>query len=148
MFDHFLFFQGEKNKIEQEGLREMWHALCAQKSSCGDYTLAPETLPFIEAWWQELRPTCGDSLLPGSFIRRIGFSVLSYLVVIHFLLGRSQKEIDVETARIATRYAEYHMECALVMIREYDTGWSDPVRIVAGSLEGHPWQPQYGLKRG
>lgn len=137
MFDHFLFFQGEKNKIEQEGLREMWHALCAQKNSFGDYTLAPETLPFIEAWWQELRPTWGNSLLPGSFIRRIGFSVLSYLVVIHFLLGRSQKEIDVETARIATRYAEYHMECALVMIREYDTGWSDPVRIVAERRERH-----------
>lgn len=137
MFDHFLFFRGEKNQVEQEALCEKWHALCHQRNSCDEYTLAPETLPFIENWWKELRPTWGNSRLPESFIRRIGFSVLSYLVVIHFLLGRSEKKIDIETARIATRYAEYHMECALVMIREYDTGWTDPIRIVADRRHRH-----------
>lgn len=131
MFDHFLFFRGEQNNVEQEALREMWHALCHQENSCGEYTLAQETLPFIESWWSGLRPAWGNSTLPESFIRRIGFSVLAYLVVIHFLLGRSRKKIDVETARIATQFAEYHMECALVMIREYDSGWSDQIRIVA-----------------
>jgi Protein of unknown function (DUF3987) len=137
MFDHFLFFRGEQNDIEQEALREMWHALCHQENSCGVYNLAPETHPFIESWWSGLRPAWGNSALPESFIRRIGFSVLAYLVVIHFLLGRSRKKVDVETARIATHFAEYHMECALVMIREYDTGWSDRIRIVANRRQRH-----------
>lgn len=137
MFDHFLFFRGEQNNIEQEALREMWHALCHQENSCGEYILAPETLPFIESWWQGLRQVWGNSALPESFIRRIGFSVLAYLVVIHFLLGRSRKKIDIETARVATQFAEYHMECALVMIREYDSGWSDQIRIVADRRQRH-----------
>lgn len=137
MFDHFLFFRGEQNDVEQDALREMWHALCHQGNSCGEYTLAPETLPFIESWWKGLRPAWGNSALPESFIRRIGYSVLAYLVVIHFLLGRSRKKIDIETARIATQFAEYHMECALVMIREYDTGWTDQIRIVAERRQRH-----------
>ncbi|SHF01046.1 Protein of unknown function [Ruegeria intermedia] len=130
MFEHLLFFKGEKSAREQEKLREVWFALCAQANGCGTYTLYDEVLPYLEAWWRGLRTAWGMSQLPGSFIRRIGYSVFSYLPVIHFLLGRSRHPIDVETAEIATKYAEFHMESALVMIREYDNPWSGQIRTV------------------
>lgn len=135
MFDHFLYFTGDKKQGQQDGLRELWSALCAQPNANGDYSLAPETLPFLEEWWRGLRPAWGNSALPSSFIRRIGFSVLSYLVVIHFLLGLSRQKIGIETAEIATRFAEYHMECALVMIREYDCGWRYQIQTVCNAKE-------------
>ncbi|MBW0157627.1 DUF3987 domain-containing protein [Sedimentimonas flavescens] len=131
MFDHLLFFKGDECAHEQARLREMWFALCSQPNSRGTYTLDNEVLPYLESWWHGLRPSWGNSQLPGSFIRRIGYSVFSYLPVIQFLLGRARQPIDIETAEIATKYAEFHMESALTMIREYDNGWADQIRTVA-----------------
>ena len=135
MFEHFLFHATAKSKSEAARLREMWLALCNQPDACRPYSLAPETLPFIEKWWRNLRPAWRNSALPASFIRRIGFSVLSYLPVIHFLLGLSKRPIGIETAEIATRFADFHLESALVMIREYDNVWSDQIQTVVRQRE-------------
>jgi hypothetical protein len=135
MFEHFLFHATAKSKSEASSIQEIWLALCNQPGACDPYTLAPETLPFIEKWWHDLRPAWRNSALPSSFIRRIGFSVLSYLPVIHFLLGLSNRPIGIETAEIATRFADFHLESALVMIREYDNGWSDQIQTVVRQRE-------------
>jgi len=47
------------------------------------------------------------------------FSILSYLVILHFLLGKSRRPVDLETAELAKTYAEYHLESTLLMMREY-----------------------------
>lgn len=119
MFEHFLYFQGEGIEAKKGKLQKTWTALCHQPNALGQYRVEDDVIPYLENWFLSLRDEWGSGALPGSFIRRTGFSVLSYLTVIHFLLGRSNTPIDVETAEIATRYAEFHMESALIMIREY-----------------------------
>ena len=119
IFEHFLFFQGEKMEAKQRELQTTWATLCQQPMALEQYRLQEDVIPYLQNWFRGLRESWGSGALPGSFIRRTGFSILSYLVVIHFLLGRSNTPIDVETAEIATRYAEFHMESALIMSREY-----------------------------
>lgn len=135
MFDHFLFFSTESSARNEEALGSMWASLCSQAGAKTVYKLAPETLPYIQKWWLSLRPAWGGGALPASFIRRIGFSMLSYLVVVQFLLGLSHRSIGVETAEIATKYAEFHLESALVMIREYDNGSSSHIQTVMRQTE-------------
>lgn len=135
MFEHFLYFGTKSSAQKEETLKSLWAALCCQKNAKGVYSLAPETLPFLQKWWLDLRPAWGGGALPGSFIRRIGFSVFSYLVVIHFLLGLSNRPIGIETAEIATNYAEFHLESALVMIREYDSGNCSQIQTVMRQSE-------------
>ncbi len=131
MFDHFLYFAGEEFETRKNELREIWHALCAQEGALDAYQLNDEVLPYLENWWRGLRSNWGDGVLPGSFIRRTGFSVLSYLVVLQFLLGKSNRQIDLETAELATKYAEYHLECTLIMMREYGSRGRSQVEKVA-----------------
>ncbi|MGR3632487.1 MAG: hypothetical protein ACU0A8_10280 [Limimaricola soesokkakensis] len=131
MFDHFLYFAGEEFDARKSELREVWHALCAQKGALETYQLDDEVLPYLECWWRSLRSSWGDGVLPGSFIRRAGFSILSYLVVLQFLLGKANRPIDLETAELATKYAEYHLECTLIMMREYGSEGRSQVEKVA-----------------
>jgi hypothetical protein len=130
IFDHFIYFAG-RNVAEKEAvLREVWQALCAQPGAAGSYTLSPDVLPYLQRWWSDLRIGWGDGAVPASFIRRIGFSVLRYLMVLHFLLGKSRHPIDVETAYLATRYAEYHLESTREMLQAYDRGGAARVRKI------------------
>jgi len=135
MFDHFLYFAGEDADRRRAALGEIWRALCAQPGAAGEYRLGPDVLPFLEAWWRDLRTAWGNTPLPGSFIRRIGFSVLRYLVVLQFLLGKSRWPIDVETADLATRYAELHFRSALAMLRQYSHSTATAVAKVASLRE-------------
>ncbi len=130
MFDHFLYFVGDSVEAREERLRELWEALCNQEGAASTYTLNEEVMPYLQEWWRSLRSSWGNGALPFSFIRRIGFSVLSYLVVIHFLLGKSTHRIDVETAGVASKYAEFHLESGLEMMREYGDRSMDHVRCV------------------
>jgi hypothetical protein len=68
--------------------------------------------------------------VPSSFVRRIGFSVLRYLMVTHFLLGKSRHPVDVETAHLATRFAEFHFESAREMLQAYDRTSVERVRKI------------------
>lgn len=131
IFEHFLYFEGPEVPRRRETLAEIWSALCAQPGASGAYKLGPDVLPFLRAWWSSLRNTWGQSPLPRSFIRRIGFSVLRYLIVLHFLLGKARRPIDVETAELATRYAEYHFKSALYLVQEYDKKHTSKVKKVA-----------------
>lgn len=135
MFDHFLYFAGEGVEEWQAELREFWYALCAQEGALETYTMSDGVLPYLEGWWRSLREKWGAAALPGSFVRRTGFSILSYLVVLHFLLGKSRRPIDLETAELATKYAEYHLESTFTMIREYDQGARSHIQIVAAKRE-------------
>jgi hypothetical protein len=135
MFDHFLYFAGEGIEEWQAELRELWYALCAQKGALETYTMNDGVLPYLEGWWRGLRGKWGNAALPGSFVRRTGFSILSYMVVLHFLIGKSRRPIDLETAELATKYAEFHLESTLVMIREYDRGERPHVQTVAAKRE-------------
>ncbi len=131
MFDHFLYFEGEHVEENRERLAEIWDALCAQEGASGAYTLDREVLPFLKAWWSGLRQSWGQSALPKSFIRRIGFAVLRYLVVLQFLLGKSRRPIDVETADLATRFAEYHLLSALHVVQQYDSASTSRFQMIA-----------------
>jgi len=131
MFDHFLYFTGEDVDTHEKGLRDLWMAICDQPNATGDYHWNSDVLPYLKDWWRSLRPKWGDCALPASFTRRTGFSVLSYLVVVQFLLGKSKSKIDIETAEIATKYAEFHLESALQMMREYGSRNVSHVRQVS-----------------
>jgi hypothetical protein len=131
MYDHFLYFAGEMHDGRRAQLRDIWHALCAQENAGGEYTLDNEVVPFLETWRQSLRETWGRSDLPRSFVRRIGFATLRYLPVLQFLLGKSRRKIDVETAELATRFAEYHFRSALALIQRYDAGVTSKVQRIA-----------------
>lgn len=132
MFDHFLYFSGAGVDDKRAELRELWESLCYQEGALGSYELTEDVLPFLSDWWLGLRSTWGDGELPGSFIRRTGYSVLSYLVVLHFLLGRSRQKIDLETAELATKFAEFHIESTNIMMREYGDKSTKYVQKVAG----------------
>lgn len=136
MFNHFMYFVGEGIEQWQEELTELWHALCFQEGALETYTMNDGVLPYLEGWWRSLRTKWGNAALPGSFVRRTGFSILSYLVVLHFLLGKSRRPIDLETAELATRYAEFHLESTLIMMREYDRGERSHIQMVAAKREG------------
>jgi hypothetical protein len=131
IFDHFLYFEGECVELRREALSEIWNALCAQDDACEPYTLNDEVLPFLRAWWGSLRESWGQSALPVSFIRRIGFAVLRYLMVLHFLLGKSRRPIDVETTDLATRFAEYHFLSALNIVQQYDQANTSRIQIIS-----------------
>ena len=131
MFDHFLYFRGDHIPAVQAKLRRDWEALCAQEGALDSYCLEDDVLPYLEGWWRNLRDRWGDGAVPASFVRRIGYSILSYLVILHFLLGLSKRPIGVETAEIATKYAEFHMESAFIMMREYGNAEKDHVQRVA-----------------
>jgi hypothetical protein len=111
-------------------LRETWQALCAQPGAAGDYRLREEVLPYLQHWWSGLREMWGSGIVPPSFVRRIGFSVLRYLIVLHFLLGKSRHPIDLETAHLATRFAEYHLESTREMLRAYENAGAGHVQKV------------------
>lgn len=131
MFDHFIYFEGADVSAREAELREAWQALCAQPGAIERYSLQPRALAFLNDWWKSLEATWGDFVLPASFLRRIGFSVLRYLVVLQFLLGKSRHPIDIETASIATAYAEYHMESALLLIQSCDQAAARHLQRVA-----------------
>jgi len=130
MFDHFLYFAGASVAEREADLNELWAALCAQPGAAGVYRVGPGVLDFLSDWWRGLREKWGDGGVPPSFVRRIGFSVLRYLVVLQFLLGKSRAAVDIETARLATRYAEFHLESAWVMLEAYDQDAASRVQTV------------------
>jgi len=125
LFDVFLY----ESRFRAD-VAELWEALCGQKGAEGPYVLAPDVLPLLEDWWRGLRGDWGDFRVPASFIRRIGFSTLRYLMVLHFMLGKSGRPIDRETAILATRFAEFHLHSASMMIQSYDAGTADVARLV------------------
>jgi hypothetical protein len=147
IFDHFIYFEGTKVAAAEADLRELWNALCAQPGAAGTYTLQPDVLPYLRRWWSGLRATWGDAGVPGSFVRRIGYSVLRYLVVLHFLLGKSRYPVDVETAHLATRFAEFHLESTREMLQAYDRTSVDRMRKIVAArsairAEGKPVTPR------
>ncbi len=132
MFDHFLYFTGSAADDRRRDLHEVWQALCSQDGAAGPYALAPEVIPFLEDWWRGLRPIWGDTPLPKSFIRRTGFSIMRYLPTLHFLLGKSRYPIDLETAQLATRFAQFHFESTLAVLQDYNQAGTGQVqRVVA-----------------
>ena len=135
IFDHFLYFEGEQVELRRAALSATWDSLCAQHGACGAYTLDDEVLPFLKSWWSSLRKSWGQTTLPASFIRRIGFAVLRYLMVLHFLLGKSRRPIDVETADLATRFAEYHFESALSVVQRYDQANTSRIQLLSDAAE-------------
>lgn len=131
IFDHFVYFEGAEVEQRREQLAGMWDALCAQEGACSPYTLSDDVLPYLKSWWASLRASWGQSALPKSFIRRIGFAVLRYLMVLQFVLGKSRRAIDVETAELATRFAEYHFLSALHVVQQYDRATTSRIQVVA-----------------
>lgn len=131
IFDHFIYFEGADVPAREQELRVTWQALCAQPGAAGQYHLHPDALDFLVLWWKALEKAWGDFALPASFLRRIGYSVLRYLVVLQFLLGKSHLPIDIETANIATAFAEYHMESALMLVQSYDQSAASNLQRVA-----------------
>nr|WP_319515783.1 hypothetical protein [uncultured Cohaesibacter sp.] len=134
MFDHLLYFKGESYDDQRKVLAELWDALCSQKAACDKYTLGEDVIPYLERWWLGLRQSWGNSSLPKSFIRRIGFAVFRYLIVIQFLLGKSHHPIDLETAEIATSFAEFHLHSTLSLVQMYNTSKTSNVQLVASKL--------------
>lgn len=130
MFDHFLYFAGAGVAEREADLRATWEALCAQPGAAGDYRMGEDVLPYLQHWWSGLRDMWGSGIVPASFVRRIGFSVLRYLMVLHFLLGKSRHPIDLETAHLATRYAEYHLDSTREMLQAYDQAGAGHVQKV------------------
>lgn len=90
IFDDFLYFEGA-----EANLHELWCSLCAQPGAAGVYTLQPDVLPYLRRWWSGLRERWNDGSVLTAFIRRIGFLVLRYLMVLHSLLGKSRHPVDV-----------------------------------------------------
>jgi hypothetical protein len=90
MFEHFIYSAGERQAEAEADVRELWQAVCAQPGAEGPYQLGEGVLPYLEGRWKGLRPIWGDGEVPASSIRRIGFQVLRYLPVLHFLLGKSR----------------------------------------------------------
>lgn len=131
IFEHFIYFEGDHVDQRREQLATIWDALCSQDDACGRYTLNDEVLPFLKLWWLDLRRSWGRTALPKSFIRRIGFAVLRYLMVLHFLLGKSRRPIDVETAELATRFADYHFQSALRVVQQYDSKNASRFQLIA-----------------
>jgi hypothetical protein len=130
MFDCFLYFEGDDVAKREADLRELWLALCAQPEAAGTYRLNDDVLPYLRNWWSGLRDLWGAGAVPASFVRRVGFSVLRYLIVLHFLLGKSRRPVDLETAHLATRYAEFHLESTREMLQAYDQAGAEHVRKV------------------
>jgi hypothetical protein len=135
IFDHFIYFEGKKVDRRRQELSKVWDALCAQVGADGPYTMNSEVLPFLKEWWRDLRRSWGRSALPKSFIRRIGFSVLRYLMVLQFLLGKSRRPIDVETADLATKFAEYHFQSALKVVQQYDAKNTSRFQLIADASD-------------
>lgn len=131
MFDHFLNLAGDEIADQENHLRMTWNALCAQPGAAGEYTLSDEAMDYLVGWWKGLERSWGDFALPASFLRRIGYSTLRYLVVLQFLLGKSRHPIDVETAALAATYAEFHMESALYLVQSYADTTASHYRRVA-----------------
>lgn len=135
MFDHFIYFEGERVERRRQKLAQIWDALCSQDGVGGAYELNHEVLPYLKEWWRDLRNSWGKTALPRSFIRRIGFSVLRYLMVLQFLLGKSARLIDVETAELATRFAEYHFLSALHVVQQYDAKNTSRIQLISDAAE-------------
>ena len=135
MFDHLLYFSGDKVDDQRKELAEIWDALCSQKSACAEYTLGKDVMPYLEQWWLGLRQSWGYGSLPKSFVRRIGFAVFRYLVVIQFLLGRSRYPIDKETAEIVTGFAEFHLHSTLALVQMYDASATSKVQIISSKVK-------------
>ncbi len=130
MFDHFIYFEGKRVEQRRQDLAKIWDALCSQDGVGGPFKLNDEVLPYLKEWWRDLRKSWGQSALPKSFIRRIGFAVLRYLMVLQFLLGKSGRLIDVETAELATRFAEYHFLSALHVVQQYDAKNTSRIQLL------------------
>ena len=122
-------------EADRARLRKNWEALCAQPGAAGPYRLNDDVLPFLAAWWRGLRASWGNTPVPASFIRRIGFSILRYLPVLHFLLGKSRWAIDVETAELATRYAELHFQSILKIMQQYDPRTAGSVGLIVAKRQ-------------
>ena len=135
MFDHLLYFIGDKVDDRRKKLAEIWDALCSQKSACAEYTLGKDVIPYLDQWWLGLRQSWGYSSLPRSFVRRIGFAVFRYLVVIQFLLGKSRHPINIETAEIATGFAEFHLHSTLALVQMYDASATSKVQIIGSKVQ-------------
>ncbi len=135
MFDHLLYFAGEHFDRQRQALAEIWDALCFQKAACGKYTLGADVKPYLEQWWLGLRETWGNSSLPPSFIRRIGFAVFRYLIVFQFLLGKSSNPIDLETAEIATSFAELHLHSTLALVQMYHASATSNIQLIASKMK-------------
>ncbi|TLP45710.1 hypothetical protein FDK21_13355 [Cohaesibacter sp. CAU 1516] len=135
MFDHLLHFAGERFDHRRKVLAEIWDALCLQKAACGKYTLCKDVRPYLEQWWLGLRETWGNSSLPPSFIRRIGFAIFRYLIVFQFLLGKSRNPIDLETAKLATSFAEFHLHSTLALVQMYHAAATSNVQLIASKMK-------------
>ena len=130
MYDHFLYFAYDGVEESRTRLKASWDALCHQPNAFGAYTLNEDVIPYLENWWSELRNTVGKSGLPDSFVRRIGFSIMRYLLVLQFLLGKARHPVDLETTILATKFAEYHMQSALKIIQDYNQAGAGQVQRV------------------
>jgi hypothetical protein len=51
-------------------------------------------------------------------------------MVLQFLLGKSGRLIDVETAELATRFAEYHFLSALHVVQQYDNKNASRIQLI------------------
>ena len=147
MFDHFLYFQGADVMDRETRLAETWARLCAQPAATEIYTISDEALAFLSTWWNGQREAWGGAVLPASFVRRIGFSVLRYATILQFLLGKARHPIDVETASIAARYAEYNFKSLQIVLSRCDPAGVDltqKVREIRSRLErdGKPVDPR------
>lgn len=131
MFEHFLHFNGSEFDIQRAELNELWQVLCSQEGATTPYTLDEHVVQYLETWWRGLRQSIGQTSLPGSFVRRIGFAILKYLPVLHFLLGKSRHPIDLETAALATRFAELHFQSALWVLQNYSASGTSNVQKIA-----------------
>lgn len=130
MYDHFLYFTYDGVDGSRTRLKDNWDALCHQPNAFGTYTLGPDVIPYLQNWWSELRNTIGKSGLPDSFVRRIGFSIMRYLLVLQFLSGKSRYPIDLETTILATKFAEFHMQAALRIIQDYNKAGAGQVQRI------------------
>ncbi|MGY3436785.1 MULTISPECIES: hypothetical protein [unclassified Marinovum] len=131
VFDTPFPFEETCPDAKQRRLGEIWRSLCLQPGAKGAYEVEDAVAPYLLLWWRGLRAQWGDGALPAAFVQSAGDTIQSYLVILHFLLGRSGRKIDIETAELATKYVEFHLESTLTLLRESDTDLRDRVKRVA-----------------
>lgn len=136
VYDHLRYWSTDADERRRDDLAGLWAALAAQPGAFEDIALPSEILDWLDRdWWRGLRGTIGRTSLPASFVRRIGHALMQYLPVLHVLLGKAHRPIDLETALLATRYAEWHMYGALSVLQSYKPAATDAVQTVASRYD-------------
>lgn len=108
--DHPLYFDGLKNQEQRERLdrvKSQWSNLIARN----DLPMAEFNFDegAIELFKESFRELFDENDMPQSFYRRTMFSVFSYAVVFHVLIGKLGTTVDRDSISYAVRMIALHL---------------------------------------